>query len=182
MERWEPVLRDHLKKYPKMEIRDVMKLLYQACFGPFHMAGSPSRLSLFRYLETELEDAKYHWNTLMIEPIGNDYHRLSIEAVTHALISKDELIDAFIRSSERPIDRIKAEKRFMSGLRAYERILENDEPARKALIACETEYLKKGIRALHHSDTYRTHYDPHYRVLHKDDIPIGVRHLIIDYT
>lgn len=176
MEKWQHILSYHLRKYPKMDIRDVTKLLYQACFGPFHMGASPSRQSLLFYLETELEHAHYDPNTLMIEPIGNDYYRVSIEAVAQTLISKDELVDAFIRSSERPIDRIKAEKRFMSGLRAYEEMLIDDDP----FIAFKSEYLKKGIRALHHSDTYRTHYHPHYRVMHKDDIPPVLSHLVTD--
>jgi hypothetical protein len=180
MNQWKPLLTYHLEKYPKMENQDVLKLLYQACFGPSHMGESPTRQSLLHHLEIELEQATYHRNTLMVEPIGNHYHRLSIESVCRGLITHDELIDAFMKSSRRSLSWDMARHAFLSGLEDYKKILINDESARIALISYETTYLKSGIRALHHSDVYRSHYCPHYRVIHKNDVPIGVRHLMQD--
>ena len=65
------ILRDHFYKYPKMQIQDAVKLLFQSEFGPGHLLSNTDYAR--KLLVDEIELTKDHDS--VIEVISNQYVR-----------------------------------------------------------------------------------------------------------
>ena len=149
------ILKDHLKKYPQMQIQDAVKLLFQSEFGPGHLLRNTdyARKLLVEEIELTKDDES------AIEKISDQYVRFYLGNLT--LEDIDDVLGAMIESAQ-----IQGSKEnFMKKLSDLKEmnLFEGDE-----LDEYLNEYLKRDSLMVSHSDVYRTCYQPHYRVLLKE--------------
>ena len=96
MNKIEELIKAHITRYPKMEIADAVKLLYQNEFGGGHIIKD-ERQSLER-LESELVSLAPDLTVPLFEDIGNGYVRLNLAAAKDQ-ISAETLNRIFVKSS-----------------------------------------------------------------------------------
>ena len=139
------ILDSYLRKYPGMEIRDCVKLLYQRYMGPGHLIAS---------YETALARVKAERTPgtcgARLEYIGNGLARLYLEG-EELEISSEEIARLFCETAER------FEKR-PDLLRAALAELQDET----GFVAA---YINEGMPMLSHSEVYRSLYKPAYRVI-----------------
>ena len=149
------ILKDHLKKYPQMQIQDAVKLLFQSEFGPGHLLRNTdyARKLLVEEIELTKDDES------AIEKISDQYVRFYLGNLT--LDDIDDVLGAMIESAQ-----IQGSKEnFMKKLSDLKEmnLFDGDE-----LDEYLNEYVKRDSLMVSHSDVYRACYQPHYRVLLKD--------------
>lgn len=162
--------------YPKATLQDVYKSFFQEHFGPSHLI--PDTATARYYLTHEL--AEYDQKTtLYYEPTGAEgrYVRVYLSAIADSLITTEQLLDAFIRSSvptEQPAIDWQTKWAFIvevvtrSGIR-----FDNFEQDAKLL----REASLKG-QEMRHSRVYNAAYHPHYRIVRRDIFDNEIRPLI----
>ncbi len=162
----EDCILEHIKRYPEMEIQDVVKIVFQSEFGGGHMIKDPSD-SLNR-LYREYENIKETQRGLPVyfELIGNRLGRLyldgidahlSLETVNRFFVNTAARVNSDRGSFEKKLDRLRKmakEGRLPWTAQALEDYLE--------------DYKAKGYHAVSHSQTYRRRYHPSYRVISED--------------
>ncbi len=166
------ILLTHSRRYPRMEIADYVKLLYQSVFGPAHFAEDPPLEAVRSYIEEETAGIISPDSTKpMFEPIGNGYHRVHLDHVATGTIAAERLAESFHASMKSAPGQNKqsvayfkdATKVLLALVRAGEIPLARDES--RSFIAT---YHEQGVRPLHHSPSFREHYRPHYRIVHEN--------------
>ena len=70
---------EHIKKYPKAELQDILKMLYQNEFGPKHLAEN--EIESFKALSTEINNISFDENEELFCDIGCDALRLNLKAI-----------------------------------------------------------------------------------------------------
>ena len=88
------ILKDHLKKYPQMQIQDAVKLLFQSEFGPGHLLRNTdyARKLLVEEIELTKDDES------AIEKISDQYVRFYLGNLT--LDDIDDVLGAMIESAQ----------------------------------------------------------------------------------
>jgi hypothetical protein len=163
----------HQKRYPLMQVQDYIKLLHQAVYGPRHASSQPDRKRLLSYLNEEIETSHPMDDGQLLIDIGNGYYRISIECVSQGVMSASDLSEAFFESmmSSPMVSELlhqQMDNRLNELLEwIHQGIIHLNPIDAKAFIVW---YQKQGYPAIHHSDIYRNHYHPHYRVVHQDYI------------
>ena len=156
------ILFEHLKKYPKMNITDAVKLLYQREFGGGHLIKD--REACIEYLKNEFVSAKE--NDELIENIGNDMCRLYLGAAKRKNIDYLKIADAFISSAnEIKGDVSNFEKTLVNLLMKCKK--GNLPFAFDELSKYIIDYKERGYPPVSHSEIYRENYAPSYRVMQK---------------
>ena len=149
------IAKAHWERYPLMEPQDFCKLAHQSEFGPEHMVTSPDRV-LAALLEERTASGT---GKPFPEPIGNGLCRFHI---TQELSTLSELpligrmftLTAALTEGSR------------EGLSAkLEQLSALPVPGMRAYLE---EYRCQGCPSLHHSETFRNAYGPHYRVVRMD--------------
>lgn len=180
------ILAEHKKRYPGMEVRDVVKLLYQSEFGNGHMVTEPGRA--MEQLEREYQKVQKHQGTgkarnPAVEHIGGGYCRVYLNQLPEGLSLKT-LNRLFILSAGPAQDDINPGTDGDSGLparrdrRSAAEAMENQlnrfsrwtregitgfsEAEVESYLA---EYRHQGYPAVSHSEHYRRLYQPAYRVI-----------------
>ena len=157
---------EHYQKYPKMQISDFLKLLYQSCFGPKHLYQNHDFVTIHNYMEMELVKIK-HESTTYIEDIGSGYLRIYLSAVRQKYISQEQLEQIFWDSMLDSFDLDQATDNFLEGIEILKELCEQKAiliPSQVAISEINA-YLLDGVRPIHHSETYQKTYSPHYRVV-----------------
>jgi len=168
------ILRTHFKRYPEMKIEDYVKLIYQQTFGPNHFTKKIDYVHILSYLIKEISDCKTNPTSPLIEFIGNDYYRISLQAICDGDITVHELTEMFMKSMDKT--QVMTDYLKQSFLKKIEILLFMVEQKELPLDYEESVkwvkiYIKNGIQPMHHSDTYRHFYQPMYRLIHHDFIP-----------
>jgi hypothetical protein len=165
------VLIRHLERYSMAQISDLIKLIYQATFGPRHAVGQPSHEGIISYIDSEMTVLPVKPNHYLIEDIGGGYVRIDLEAVRLHILTATELANLFYRSMETsPLMDEEHRELF------FERIAQIEILAKTKQISFPEDqvaneikiYLQSGIRAVHHSDIYKINHHPHYRVVSRN--------------
>jgi dephospho-CoA kinase len=161
MNKIEELIKAHITRYPKMEIADAVKLLYQNEFGGGHIIKD-ERQSLER-LESELVSLAPDLTVPLFEDIGNGYVRLNLAAAKDQ-ISAETLNRIFVKSSNAARGNMRS---FYIKLSALHRPCQNGElPFEPGeLYKYILEYEKKGCPPVGHSAAYKSAYVPAYRVV-----------------
>ena len=149
-------LKEHMIKYPKMQIEDKIKLIMQSLMGPGHLAPLKEKLEtnlMNEYLM--IKDTNYEYD--LIEAIGDYYVRVYLKPFYEKHKSFDKLIEAFILSCDTFNDLYYLEKALLE-LRKEQ----NDEDKAKI-----DEYFSKNNILISHSTIYKEAYHPHYLVINK---------------
>ncbi|NMB00353.1 MAG: hypothetical protein GX971_02355, partial [Firmicutes bacterium] len=152
------VLREHLRRYPQMTALDQVKLIYQNEFGPGHFILD-EQASLERLEEefNSLQQAETVAN--LFENIGNGLVRLNLRALGDVLplatVNRFFTLTAHEKRGcvERFESKLEILKEHFSGV---------------DLDAYLEEYKNSGYPAVSHSEQYKKHYAPSYRIISSD--------------
>lgn len=147
-------LLNHLKKYPKMQVQDKIKLLMQAHLGCGHLVNDYEKV--LKRTTDELNEIN-NSNDDLIEEISDKYVRVYLKPYFDKYHSFENLIKAFIVSSkeEGNIDA------FLKDLESLRYTLDYEDEA------FLDEYLEKKEYLISHSKVYKDEYNPHYLVICK---------------
>lgn len=152
MREFELILQAHRARYPLMEPQDYGKLTFQSEFGPEHLVSDAE--SVLRYLKQERSELPEGSPAIPPEPIGNGLCRFHLSACTEEQLPR--LAELFCRSAQE-------HKGTREGLdERLACVRELDIPGMEEWLA---EYEAAGCPAVRHSQTFRDHYAPHYRVI-----------------
>ncbi len=179
------ILLEHFRKYPKMEIADAVKLLYQSEFGGGHMIPDPSR-SLKRIRQEWRErwkddaagggtekrgqaeecqaspDDGRSGREAVCESIGCGMYRIYLDALDNGLAA-ETLNEIFVQTADRKVGSMEAFERKLETL--AECCKEGSLPFDEAEVRMYLKkYQQQGYPAVSHSRAYRESYHPSYRV------------------
>ncbi len=149
------ILRDHYYKYPKMQIQDAVKLLFQSEFGPGHLLSNTDYAE--KLLRKEIDLTKE--DEPRIEVISDQFVRYYLGCLTQDDV--DAVLGAMIESAQIQGSKENFMKK-LSDLKEMNLYLSDE------LDEYLDEYLKRESWMVSHSDVYRACYQPHYRVLLKE--------------
>ncbi len=160
MEELEQILREHAARYPGMQPRDAVKLIYQNEFGGGHLIRDEE--SCLNRLRREYAAVTKDPGMPLYEAIGNGIIRVNLAAVKAEDL--EQLGRDFIRSAAAHTGRLPGFLGKLTVLKqlAGEGIFAFDAEALDAFLA---EYEKAGYPAVSHSEAYRQLYQPAYRVI-----------------
>ena len=141
-----PLLEQHVRSHPELELQDAIKFLYQSCMGPGHL-GLDSQAVLDR-LEAEWADVEGDADAPLTEPLGGGLCRLSLAACKGQGLEPSTLAALFLHTAQTVTPDRQALEESLNLLYSLpfpraevDRVLE--------------DYRKAGMPAVHHSDRYR---------------------------
>ncbi len=154
---------EHIKKYPKAELQDILKMLYQNEFGPKHLAEN--EIESFKALSTEINNISFDENEELFCDIGCDALRLNLRAIPVG--TNLNYINKIIVNSANEFKGTNEKLVVKFGLLVV--MAENNEiPFDIQRVRDETNaFAKNGFRPINHSNIYKEHYSPSYRVISK---------------
>lgn len=162
------ILLAHALRYPRMEPKDAVKLLYQSEFGGGHMIQSID--SCLQYLQAEYEKTPQNPTAPLLEEIGRGIFRVHLAALDASGYPPVRLGQDFIRSSAVPRGSMEGFRQKLSLLRELTQAGEMPFSPTE-LEEYLADYEKAGFPAVSHSDTYRKAYHPAYRVVEGRFLP-----------
>lgn len=156
MEDLKQLLKSYYERYPQMEIRDAIKFLHQSYMGPGHLISDEG--AALHHLEEE-------WNTLsdsccpqMGLSVGNGLFRLNLSYCKAHSLSTKTLFSMFFQTAKNwNPDRVSLEK----SLDLIDTLPFPREEIRQSIL----EYRNAGCPMVSHSETYRSCYNPSYRIV-----------------
>ena len=164
------VVREHKAKYPLMQIKDAVKLIYQSEFGPGHFVECPEQ-SLLRLLKEYREVAVSPGakeNKKLIENIGNGLCRCYLQELSETELEVLNRIFVYSANSRRG-----SKESFEQKLQDAKSLFKEAE-----FSFSEEEYdnyvkelSRAGYPPVSHSETYRKAYRPAYRVIEEKYAP-----------
>ena len=146
-------IQSHLKKYPLMQIQDILKLLMQGMLGPTHLIQDVNKLKdnlLNEYNQCKDNNINYD----LIEEISDEYIRVYIKPYYEKYNNFDKLVDLFVKSCNLSysLDEYKNE---------VIKLINDDN---KEFIS---QYLNGNSYVISHSLIYKENYQPHYLLISK---------------
>lgn len=155
-----------LNRYPEATLQDIYKTMYQDRFGVAHILAE--RDVMCRYIAKEV-GLTVGQCECYYEPCGwrGEYVRVDLRAVRDGLITAERLTDMLIATAALAgdVDAVKWQEEWNTicevcddlvvGLDDYDSDLQT---LSQLAIECQT---------VHHSDSYREAYNPHYRIVHR---------------
>ena len=158
----EDVLLSQFALYPQMEPQDAVKLIYQQEFGPEHLIRDAEKS--LAMLKTEIARLSGGGaDEPLYESIGNGLCRLNLRPCRDRGIPAEDINRLFVETAQTAQG---DEKRFRQGLKALQRLAEEERTPFDALALdlFLARYPQKPT-AVHHSPRYREAYAPAYRVV-----------------
>lgn len=154
-----------LARYPKANVQDVVKALYQAEFGCGHFVdeNGPGMNYLLKELSGQ-QNAHRECEAMFVEPLNAGFCRVHIDQLAAQGLAPETLFRLFVLSAKAPAGDMDAFCRKLDLLE--EAVTNGDVP----LDAAETKdflakYRAAGCPSTHHSDVFRAAYAPAYRVI-----------------
>ena len=160
MEELRAILLAHAKRYPLMQPRDAVKLIYQNEFGGGHLIRDEE--ACLNYLRREYATLEKDPTAALYEDIGNGIVRVNLAAVKPEDL--EQLGRDFIRSAAKHKGTLDS---FLNKLEVL-RMLTTEGVFAFDLDALNTylsEYKAAGYPAVSHSEQYRQAYKPAYRII-----------------
>ena len=155
----------HLAAYPRLQIADLFKFLYQSTHGCEHMIASPERA--IDYIKKEAEIAPMDGAPIML--LDGAYSRVFLSYMREGLCA-ETFGRLFCLSAKQEEG---AKETLEKSLAVLLSLAERGElPFEREAVfrACE-EWKEAGYPAIHHSDEFRAAYRPAYRVIANEYIP-----------
>lgn len=96
---FETVLRDHLARYPSLQMQDVYKLIHQGALGSEHAISSPE--SARKWMERELAELGTAADEPVVDPISDDGQivRVHLRPFVAQGGDPETLLEAFIHTA-----------------------------------------------------------------------------------
>lgn len=157
-----------IHKYPESTLQDIYKSFFQDEFGPGHLLSDTGAAK--RYLEYELSEMTSRGN-FRAEPCGagNNFCRVPLDLVKDHIIPPDDFLLAFMESASS--FKIPEMDQWRVKWNSIEKIIEkmnlnldNFDADRSSL----AEMMSRNEYVVHHSEAYTRSYDPHYRIMKKE--------------
>ena len=168
METLEQILKQHAARYPQMEPRDAVKLIYQNEFGGGHLIRDPEACGAA--LRREYETVTQDFHAPLLEHIGNGVVRVMLCALEGSEYSLEQLRQDFILSSREHQGKLESYLQKLDVLREVTAAgifsFTSDE-----LEAYLEGYKNAGYPMVSHSVRYREAYRPAYRVVELKVLP-----------
>lgn len=152
--------------YPKLRLLDIYKSCFQDYMGAEHLVKDKTQVE--KYLDYELKSTlDKDLQPWLYEPCGvrGRYVRVSILTIYKGLVSKETLLEAFIKSANSKRPTISSWKRKWKGIERKLDKLNLQLPHYQEDKLFIDSVLGKGEYAISHSPDYRNAYHPHYRII-----------------
>ncbi len=154
----------HNQRYPRWQAQDCIKLLHQAEFGGGHLISNPEEN--FKRLQTEWNQQPRDLSHLFKEEIGNDFFRIYLPSYKARGGSPKRLQDAFYQSTFLSSGNTEEMKKDLECLLQCGK--QGCFPFSWQGLAEEIQQFEAlSFPMMRHSETYREHYKPSYRVIHR---------------
>jgi len=155
-------LRTQAALHPSLQPQDVLKMCYQAAFGAEHLLREEANARA--YLQAEWDATPGDANATLHERISNEVCRVNLKAWKGLNLPMEWLLQLFLQSCK-PLPN--AQNRFFAFLGSVDVLCAADALpfAMEEWKLAKEAYLRQGVRPLHHSDVYRAHEKPAYRVM-----------------
>ena len=146
--------------YPKWQVEDVFKYIFQSAFGCEHLVSDQE--AVLAYIKREYEAVSKTAQPL-VEPLDGAYSRVHLSCLNDGL-TPETLARIFCLSAKKEEDGMLSLER---KLEAVKQMIESGElPFDKAEFAQKLASWKAlGFPAIHHSEVFRATYKPAYRVI-----------------
>ena len=156
----EAILKSHAKRYPLMQPRDAVKLIYQNEFGGGHLIQDEH--ACLNHLRQEYADLVKDPTAPLYEDIGNGIVRVNLAALKEEDL--EQLGQDFIASAAKHKGMLES---FLNKLKVLETLTEEGVFTfdTNTLTAYLSEYKAAGYPAVSHSEQYRQAYKPSYRII-----------------
>ena len=160
------MLMEHYRAYPRLELRDVFKFIYQSSFGCEHSVSSLETVKA--RIEEEYFSA-FAGPDRKAEPLDGDYVRVPLSYMKQG-ISADTLSKLFFLSAKKEESGMAS---LLEKLDVVRNMISNGELpfSKEAFEAALAEWRDKDFAAVRHSDSFREEYKPSYRVISKQFVP-----------
>lgn len=157
---------EHYKTYPKLQIQDILKFLFQSCFGCEHMISSLDSVTDMILKEAAAVKQQYD---LPVEKLDGSYSRVHLSYLKKGLsaFTLSKLFCASARKETDGLDNLKTKIYVVRDL-IQERLLPFSVEDFDRIV---NKWSENGYPAIHHSDTFRNEYWPSYRVIADKYIP-----------
>ncbi len=172
MEQTEKLLLEQFNKYPKLQLRDIFKFIYQSSFGCEHMVSSLEKATDYIFDEYNKGAAENE-----IEELDGDYCRVPLFYIDKGLSVKT-FGKLFYLSAKKE----DGKGALIKKLQVTQKLIEDSK-----LPFALSEFLKEkqaweeqGYPAIHHSEIFRENYKPAYRLISKEYIPFLPLFIAID--
>lgn len=160
------LLVNHFNKYPKMHMTDLFKYLYQSSFGCGHSVTDLEKVT--EWVRREYSGVKEVGDDTP-EELDGGFYRLPLSYLNGGM-SAETLGKLFYLSAQKQYDGL-------SGLTKRLKIARNLMEEGRIKLSPEVfdkahyDWCVEGYTAIHHSDRFRTEYNPAYRVISSEYIP-----------
>lgn len=147
------------KMYPKLELQDILKFIYQSSYGCEHLVSDYDAVK--KRIEKEPINPSGS-----IEELDGDYIRLPLSYG----LSASTLASLFIRSAKPSLN---AKEKLEEKIHVLIDLISNSElpfsleESKNILF----KWKEDGYPAMHHSNTFNQLYHPSYRLIHKKFVP-----------
>ena len=157
-------LQAHCRKYPALEVGDLLKALHQSSFGCGHLVRADGE-GLER-LRQELAALPTN-SSAEVESLPGDFCRVHLGLLQSTPLRTETLFRLFCLSAESPC---LGETDLEEKLAVLKQLAERGElPFSSAGVEeAMTSWRAAGFPACRHSETFRKQYEPAYRVIRKD--------------
>ena len=144
-------------------MQDIVKMCFQAVYGPEHLLSDPERAK--NYFMQEYEATPADSSIPLYEPVSGTFCRVNLAAWKAAALNPDQLFDLFFASAQGKASGTEADFNFC--IKEAEQLITNGmfpfSPEEWA--DYYASYQKDGIHPVHHSDAYRLAERPAYRLV-----------------
>ncbi len=160
------LLKMQLLRYPQAQAQDLFKLLYQQEFGCGHLLTDPDA-ALIRLQEEALGAPSVPHP---MEPIGNGLCRLHLSLVRRGKLRGETLTQMFALSAQQTRG---TTERFLHRVSQLEELCQGGALPLSPLDvrALTDQWIQDGMPIPRHSDSFRTAYQPAYRVVEERFVP-----------
>lgn len=152
--------------YPKLRLLDIYKSCFQDYMGAEHLVKDKSQVE--KYLDYELNSTNVNeLQSWLYEKCGmrGRYIRVSLLTIYKRLVSKETLLDAFVKSANSKRPSVSLWKRKWKAIERKIDKMNLQLPLYQEEKLYIDSVLGKGEYAISHSPDYRIAYHPHYRII-----------------
>ena len=163
-------IESEMKLHPESHLVDLYKYFFQDYFGPGPLLGDTAKSR--RYIDYELENAK-SFEDFDHQPLlyKKQFSRVNLSTLVNGKISQEQLLDAFYRSAEKfKIPDVNIWKTDWDEIMSHIMDMNLNLPDFKEERQMIDSVLNSGKYVIHHSEQYIETYDPHYRIIHVDEL------------
>ncbi|TES92223.1 MAG: hypothetical protein E3J88_01355 [Anaerolineales bacterium] len=166
------ILAVHVKRYPRLEIHDLYKLVYQGAMASEHAVSDPTQTR--SRLDREVENLIEGPVEPMIDPISEDGQILRVNLRPYVINggSLSSLNEAFVRTANEHKGTVDELERYWTFAISMAQDSELGFQV-KVLLDFFKEMRAQGFPAAHHSEAYKKAYKPAYRVVAHEFLVIG---------